>query len=67
MYHCGCPISNEIYKIILLGYHTDTSVMAALNSVLDLILRYESVMNILNNIPYKIAGYDTYAEMEKYM
>lgn len=25
--HCGCPINNEKYKIVLLGYNTDTSAM----------------------------------------
>lgn len=65
--HCGCPINNEKYKIILLGYNTDTSAMAALNTVLGLNLDYENVMNILNNLPYKIAEYDTQEEMEKYV
>ena len=64
--HCGCPInSNNGYFIYITGYRdTDTAVSAGLKEVLDLDLGYEKVVEILNNLPYKIYECNTQEEAE---
>ena len=62
--HCGCPIKSAInYSIYIVGYRdTDTAVLAGLNEVLNLNLDYEDVVNILNNLPYKLYECNTQEE-----
>lgn len=64
--NCGYPINLEKFKIIITDYNTDISALAGINEVFGQQLSYEDCMQILNNLPYIIAEYDTQAEMEHY-
>lgn len=64
--YCGYPInSSEIYSLYITGYRdTDTAMLAGLREVLDLDLDYENIIEILNNLPYKIYECATKEESE---
>ena len=64
--NCGCPINcNDMYSVFFVGYEdTDTAVLAGLNEVLDMKLDYESVVEILNNLPYEICECSTKEEAD---
>lgn len=64
--NCGYPINlNHGYYVYIIGYRdTDTAVSAGLQEVLNLNLEYKEVVDILNNLPYKICDCDTQEEAE---
>lgn len=60
--NCGCPINKEtIHKIVINGYNdSDVAALAGLDEVLG--ITYEEGVEILNNLPYVIAEYNTLNE-----
>lgn len=65
--NCGCPISETPkYKIIVTGYDRDTAALAGINKAFGWNLDYNQVMEILNNLPYTLAEFDSREEMELY-